>query len=52
MSIETQVKDILSQIKKLDHETKIELTNGIVDLLKANKIKNGRRRKARLTDLN
>jgi hypothetical protein len=52
MSIETQVKDILSQIKKLDHETKIELTNGIVDLLKANKIKNGRRTKARLTDLN
>jgi hypothetical protein len=52
MSKETQVKDILSQIKKLDHETKIELMEEIVNLLKANKIEQERRSETRLTDLN
>lgn len=52
MSKETQVKDILSQIKKLDYETRIELMEEIVDLLKANKIEQERRTETRLTDLN
>jgi hypothetical protein len=52
MSKKTQVKDILSQIKKLDHETKIELMEEIVNLLKANKIEQERRSETRLTDLN
>ena len=52
MSIETQVKDILSQIKKLDYETRIELMEEIVNLLKANKIEQERRSETRLTDLN
>jgi hypothetical protein len=52
MSKETQVKDILSQIKKLDYETKIELMEEIVNLLKANKIEQERRSETRLTDLN
>ena len=52
MSKETQVKDILSQIKKLDYETRIELMEEIVNLLKANKIEKERRSETRLTDLN
>lgn len=52
MSKETQVKDILSQIKKLDYETRIELMEEIVNLLKANKIEQERRSETRLTDLN
>lgn len=52
MSKETQVKDILSQIKKLDYETRIELMEEIVNLLKANKIEQERRSETRLTALN
>jgi hypothetical protein len=52
MSKETQVKGILSQIKKLDYETRIELMEELLSLLKENKIEKDRKRKTRLTDLN
>jgi hypothetical protein len=38
MSKENQVKAILSQIKKLDYETWIELMEELVDLLKRIKL--------------
>jgi hypothetical protein len=38
MSKENQVKAILSQIKKLDYETRIELMEELVDLLKRIKL--------------
>lgn len=52
MSKETQVKGILSQIKKLDYETRIELMEELLSLLKENKIEKENKRRTRLTDLN
>ena len=52
MSKETQVKAILSQIKKLDYKTRIELMEELVDLLKTHQIEQEGNRETSLTDLN